>query len=48
MGQRQSLILFYARLNQEPARVVYAPAVYADLLQQVYAELAAPAKGNKK
>lgn len=38
MGQRQSLILFYARLNQEPARIVYAPAVYLDLLQQVYAE----------
>ncbi|MDD2502136.1 MAG: ATP-binding protein [Geobacter sp.] len=38
MGQRQSLILFYARLNPEPARTVYTPARYADLLRQVYQE----------
>lgn len=38
MGQRQSLILFYARLNPEPARTVYAPSVYADLLMQIYQE----------
>lgn len=38
MGQRQSLILFYARLNPEPTRTVYAPPVYAELLLQLYQE----------
>jgi serine/threonine-protein kinase RsbW len=38
MGQRQSLILFYARLNPEPERMVYAPSVYAGLLERLYRE----------
>lgn len=36
MGQRQSLVLFYYRLNQEPLRKVQLPETYAGLIRQIY------------
>jgi serine/threonine-protein kinase RsbW len=38
MGQRQALVLFYARLNPEKMQTVYAPPVYAGLIKRIYAE----------
>jgi len=38
VGQRQALVLFYARLNPEKARTVYVPPVYAGLVERIYAE----------
>ncbi len=38
MGQRQALVLFYARLNPEKMRTVYAPPVYSGLVERIYAE----------
>lgn len=37
MGQRQALVFYYYRLNPEPARTVYVPAVHADLAREIYA-----------
>ncbi|CAH2030947.1 ATP-binding protein [Trichlorobacter ammonificans] len=38
MGQRQALVYFYYRLNREPLRTVWLPALYAGLIRRVYAE----------
>jgi len=38
MGQRQTLVLFYYRLNPESQREVYVPPVYAGLVGRIYAE----------
>lgn len=38
MGQRQTLVLFYYRLNPEPLRTVYAPPLYAGLIRHIYGE----------
>lgn len=36
MGQRQALVFFYYRLNPEPMRTVYVPAVHAALVQSIH------------
>jgi len=38
MGQRQTLVLFYYRLNPENPREVFVPPVYFGLVGQIYAE----------
>lgn len=38
MGQRQTLVLFYYRLNPENPREVYVPPVYSGLVGRIYAE----------
>jgi serine/threonine-protein kinase RsbW len=38
MGQRQTLVLFYYRLNPENRREVYVPPVYSGLVERIYAE----------
>ncbi len=38
MGQRQALVLFYYRLNQEPLRTIHAPTLYAGLIRHIYRE----------
>ncbi|MCK9515520.1 MAG: ATP-binding protein [Ottowia sp.] len=37
MGQRQALVFYYYRLNPEPLRTVYAPAVHAALVESIHA-----------
>lgn len=36
MGQRQALVYFYYHLNPAPARTVFAPPVYVDLIRRIY------------
>lgn len=38
MGQRQTLVLFYSRLNPEKMRRVCVPSVYRGLVERIYAE----------
>ncbi|MRR54724.1 MAG: GNAT family N-acetyltransferase [Deltaproteobacteria bacterium] len=38
MGQRQTLVLFYYRLNPENPREVYVPSVYSGLVGRIYAD----------
>ncbi len=37
-GQRQSAVYFYTRLNPEPLRCVFAPAVYLPLIERIHVQ----------
>jgi anti-sigma regulatory factor (Ser/Thr protein kinase) len=39
LSQRQAVMLYYLKINEEPKRTVYIPAVYEDIMTRIYSDL---------